>query len=85
MGFGEQPARAIVTPRVGDEFVQVAPGILDLLVNNPPTRVAIYVPRPRVGDLLPEFNNDTTLYDRTLIVEARAGKHHASDEWHESV
>jgi hypothetical protein len=83
--YGTQPARATVTARVGDQDVQVAPEVLDLLVNAPPTRVAIYVPRPQLGDLVPEFNHETTLYNQTLRVEATAGKQRASKKWHELV
>ena len=83
--YGTQPARVTVTARVGDDDVQVVHGTVDLLVNAPPTRVAIHIPRPQLGNLVPEFNHETTLYDQTLTVEARAGKHHASEEWHELV
>jgi hypothetical protein len=83
--YGTQPTRATLTARVGEQAVQIAPRILDLLVNAPPTRVAIYVPRPQLGDLVLEFNNEATLYDQTLTVEATAGKHRASEEWHELV
>ncbi len=83
--YGTQPARATVTARIGDADVQVVPQILDLLVNAPPTRVAVYVARPQLGELVPEFNNETTLYDQTLSIEVTAGKDRASAQWHELV
>lgn len=83
--LGTQQARVTVTARVGDREVEVIPQILDVLVNAPPTRVAIKIPRPDVGDLVPEFNGDTTLYGQTLTVEAKAGKHRRSREWRELV
>jgi hypothetical protein len=83
--YGTQVTRASVTARIGDQELQVAPDVLDLLVNAEPKRVAIYVPRPQLGDLVPEFNNETTLYDETLIVEATAGKQSKSAKWHELV
>jgi hypothetical protein len=83
--YGTQPARVTIAAQVGDQDVQVGPRILDLLVNAPPSRVAVYVPRPQLGDLVPEFNNETTLYDQTLTVEATTGKQRASEDWHELV
>jgi hypothetical protein len=83
--YGTQPARVTIVARVGDQDVHVAPRIVNLLVNAPPVRVPVYVPRPRLGDLVPEFSNETTLYGQTLRVEAAAEKHHASAEWHELV
>jgi hypothetical protein len=83
--YGTQVTRANVTARLGDQHLQVAPDVLDLLVNAPPARVAIYVPRPQLGDLVPEFNHETTLYDETLIVEATAGKQRRSAKWHELI
>jgi hypothetical protein len=83
--YGNQPTRATVVARVGDQEIQVAPQVVDLLANAPPTRVAIYVPRPQIGDLVKELNEETTLYDQTLIVEATAGKQRAAAKWHELV
>jgi hypothetical protein len=83
--YGTQATRANVTAHVGDQGVQVAPEILDLLPNARPKRVAVYVPRPGLGDLVPEFNHETTLYDQTLTVEVIARKHRAARKWHELV
>lgn len=83
--YGTQPIRVTVTGRVGENDVQVTRPTLDLLVNAPPERVSIHVPRPDLGNLVDEFDDETTLYDQTLVVEAKGGKHRAQEEWHEVV
>jgi hypothetical protein len=47
--------------------------------------VKVIVPRPELGDLVPEFANEPTLYNRTLRVEALDGQHRVASEWHEKV
>jgi hypothetical protein len=85
--YGTQPARVSVTATIAGEDVQCAPPVVDLLVNAEPTRVVIIVPRQQLGDLVPEFNNETTLYGRELEVKARdqTGKHEARSTWREIV
>jgi len=57
--------------------VTVARAVVDLLPNAEPERVAIVVPRPQLGELMTECNNETTLYGNTLVVEANEGKYGA--------
>ena len=81
--YGSQQCRCEMTAHVGDQAVECRPSRLDLAPNTAPQVVRVIVPRPQLGDLVPQFNNDTTLYDKTLRVEAVAGKHRAVLEWHE--
>jgi hypothetical protein len=83
--YGTQPTRVTVSARVGDQEVQVVTPIVDLLVNSPPTPVSIHIPRPNVGDLVEQFNNEPSLYDKTLRVEVTDAKRTRSAEWHEEV
>jgi hypothetical protein len=85
--YGTQPARISVTANVEGEEVQCNPAVVDLLVNSPPTRITIIVPRPQLGDLVPQFNNETTLYGRELevIAQTQTGKHEARWTWREIV
>jgi hypothetical protein len=83
--YGTQQCRCEMTARVGNEAVECQPQTLDLIPNAPPDGARVIVPRPQLGDLVAQFNNETTLYDQTLRVEATAGKHRASREWHEVV
>jgi hypothetical protein len=83
--YGTQQCRCEMSARVGGETVDCRPPTLDLMPNSPPEVVQVLVPRPQLGDLVPQFNNETTLYDKTLRVEAAAGKHKASHEWHEVI
>jgi hypothetical protein len=83
--YGTQQCRCEMRARVGDETVECRPPTLDLTPNTPPQLVRVIVPRPRLGDLVPQFNNETTLYGNTLRVEAAAGKKQASRGWHEVI
>jgi hypothetical protein len=83
--YGTQPCRCEVTATVGDEAVQCQPAKLDLNPNTDPKSFRVLVPRPGLGDLVPQFNNETTLYDKTLLVQASSGRHKATAEWHEVV
>src|SRR5207247_1506498 len=65
--------------------VPCSPGIADLIPNEPPKLIRVLVPRPQLGDLVPQFNNATTLYDQTLRVEVTVGRRTRSMEWHEEV
>jgi hypothetical protein len=38
-----------------------------------------------LGTLVPEFNNEPTLYNKTLRVEASDGEHRVSSEWREKI
>jgi hypothetical protein len=75
-----------VTASVGEIVVACQPPTLDLLVNEPPKQVQVIVPRPKLGELVPQFNHETTLYNETLRVEATADGHAAQPkEWREHV
>src|SRR6266480_660938 len=55
-------ARAHVdTATIDGAAAECAPPLVDLLVNAAPTRVVIIVPRQQLGDLVPEFGDETTL------------------------
>ena len=45
----------------------------------------VFVPRPQLGDLVPQFNSVTTLYGKALRLEVSAGGHRVSTEWHEVI
>jgi hypothetical protein len=83
--YGTQQCRCVLTARVGEEAVECGPPALDLIPNVAPQLVRVIVPRPRLGELVPQFNHETTLYDRTLHVEASVGKHKATSDWHETI
>lgn len=84
--YGSEPVRAYITATVNGELVAVQPSPLDLLVNSEPVQVFIDVPRPRVGDLVAEFNNETTLYAQELVLEVRvADQSVTSETWGERV
>jgi hypothetical protein len=84
-GGRDQQCRCNISARVGDDPVPCSPGIVDLIPNQPPKLVRVLVPRPHLGELVPQFNNTTTLYDQTLRVEVTVGKRKRSMEWHEEV
>jgi hypothetical protein len=69
--YGTKPVRVNLTAAVDDQPVELRPGTINLLVNAEPTQVGIAVPRPDLGDLVPEFNNETTLYGQELTLEIR--------------
>jgi hypothetical protein len=75
-----------LSARIGSDEVTVEPSMVNLLVNTTPTHLRIYVPRPRLGDLVPAFNNEPTLFGDKLELEMRVdGEIVASDEWGEVV
>jgi len=82
---GTKQARCTVNARVGNTAVEVLTPTIDLLTNNPPTRVHIRIKRPDLGDLVPEFNAETTLYGRELVVELTDGKRTKTLRWSETV
>ena len=63
---GTKPARMSATARIGDREIKLSPEVPDLLINAPPVRVTIWVPRPELGDLMKECNHETTLYGKKL-------------------
>jgi hypothetical protein len=83
--IGTKPARMKVTARVGDRKIDASPETPDLLVNSPPTRVTIWVPRPELGDLMTECGHATTLYGETLHFRVDANGHHAEESWTEEL
>ena len=85
VNYGTRQTRCTVRELVGEEEVRCHPATVDLLANEPPTPIRVMVDRPRLGDLVPEFNHETTLYDETLRVTATAEGAETSQEWHEVV
>lgn len=83
--YGTQLCRCGITATVGDRPVDCTPAIIDLLVNDPPKRVAIHVPRPDLGDLIEALNNETTLYGTELVLRVNDGKRLTSATWREHV
>ena len=82
---GTKVAWATVTARVGDTTVATHPSTVELLPQAPAMNVRVIVPRPDLGNLVKEFNNDSTLYGRELAVEVAEGKHRATRVWREHV
>jgi hypothetical protein len=84
--YGTQPNRATVTAAVNGQPVNCRPNPLDLLVNTEPSRVAIDVPRPELGELVFQFNSETTLYGRELVLLVTVDDEQvATETWRESV
>ncbi len=75
--YGTQQCRAEFSATVAEREVECRPATADLLLNAAPTRVGVVVPRPELGDLVPELYDATTLYGETLRFEVRAGDHKA--------
>ena len=61
------------------------PPEFELLVNAPPQRVTVDVPRPKLGELVPALSNATTLYGETLRLEVTADGERAEAVWQEHV
>jgi hypothetical protein len=71
---------------INGEPVTCRPSTLDLLVNTEPSRVVIDVPRPELGDLAPELNNEPTLYGQELLLEVTADDERVTTKtWRERV
>jgi hypothetical protein len=83
--YGTQQCRATFRASVAGEEARWSPDYADLIPNAPPVSVTIVVPRPTLGDLVPQFANEPTLYGQALVVEAICGKRRASEEWREAV
>jgi hypothetical protein len=83
--IGTKSARVTVTARIGEESVQVNTPVVELLPSAPSQTVRILVPRPQLGNLVPAFSNETTIYGRTLMVEIAEGRHRAKRMWREVI
>jgi len=82
---GTKSARVSVTARVDDEAVTVDKPVVELLPSAPSQTVRIFVPRPRLGNLIKAFDDETTLYGRTLTVEIAEGRRRAAATWRELI
>jgi hypothetical protein len=69
VNYGTRQCRCKVTARVGGEAVDCQPAVLDLVANDPPQPLRVLVPKPELGDLMAECNNETTLYGEELVVQ----------------
>jgi hypothetical protein len=67
---GTEPCRCGISATVGDRAVDCTPAIVDLLVNDPPTRIAIHVPPPG-------------LRGAELVIQVNDGKRMTSKAWAE--
>jgi len=84
--YGTQPTRATLTATVGGVPVTCRLVTLDLLVNSEPSRVVIDVPRPDLGELVPEFSDEATLYGRELVLDVAVdGERVTAETWREHV
>jgi hypothetical protein len=83
--YGNRPVRATLRATVSGQPVACQPDPVDLLVNRPPTLVHIDVPRPQLGELVPQFNNETTLYGEELRLEVVVGEQRWVEVWREKV
>jgi hypothetical protein len=82
--YGTQQCRAEFAARIGPEPLECRPTVRDLIPNTPPEYVRVIVPRPALGELMSECNNETTLYGRTLTVVCSVnGKARAETPWAE--
>jgi hypothetical protein len=78
---GTKSCRCGISATVGDRSVDCTPAIVDLLVNDPPKRIAIHVPRPELGDLVEDVDGETTLYGAELVLQVNDGKRTTSEKW----
>lgn len=84
--YGSQAVRARFAATVGGQPATCQPEYRDLLVNAAPETVRVIVPRPQLGELVKEFDSETTLYGRDLVLEASInGDVVASTRWAEKV
>jgi hypothetical protein len=84
--YGSRPCRCRLGASVDDTAVECSPGSMDLAPTGLPKTVRISVPRPDLGDLIPEFNHETTLYDATLCLRVETDEGVTAEEtWHEHV
>ncbi len=85
VNHGTRQCRCTVTAQVAGEAVVCGPARVDLIPNRPPELVRVIVPRPRLGDLMSECNNETTLYEQTLVVRVIDGASPVEASWHEPI
>jgi hypothetical protein len=67
--YGDVTSRCGVQARIGETSVECRPSGIELIPNQPQQLVRVIVPRPELGELIAEFNHETTLYGRALTVE----------------
>jgi hypothetical protein len=85
--YGTRQSRCEIRAFVGETAVEVRPqATIDLIPDTPPVAVRVIVPRPKLGDLVPDFNHESTLYGATLRLEATddTGRS-AAREWREVI
>lgn len=83
--YGTGQCRCKVSAAVGTNDVECQPATLDLVANSGPTLVRVLVPRPDLGELMKECNDETTLYGETLVVRGVDGKDPVEATWREPV
>lgn len=81
--YGTQQARVEFKAHVGSHDAECVPRTHDLIPEALPERVTIIVRRPEVGDLVPAFANETTLYGERLELEAIVNGRSKSAFWDE--
>jgi hypothetical protein len=81
---GTKFCRAEIAASIDGTPLRVVPPTLDCPPNDA-QRVRVLVPRSDLGDLVKEFNNDATLYGRTLTVVASSEDERAELTWREHV
>lgn len=85
VNVGARFGRTDVKASVDGAEVTVNPPTVDLTPGALPETVRVQVPRPGLGDLVPAFGHETTLYGRTLTVVASTDGSSASERWTELV
>jgi hypothetical protein len=83
--YGTQRCRATVAAEVAGRALDCRPATLDLLPDGPVEQVMVDVPRPELGNLVPEFNHDPTLYDETLQILVTTDSVTTTKAWTEHV
>lgn len=78
---GTRECRCGIAATVADREVECTPAIVDLVVNAPPTRIAISVPRPELGELVDGTGGMPTLYGAELVLRVNDGKRMTSRTW----
>jgi hypothetical protein len=82
---GTKSCRARVEADVDGWPMQCTPETLDLGADAGVQRSSVYVGRPTMGTLVPEFNNAATLYGRRLTVRISTKGESAERTWREHV
>jgi hypothetical protein len=81
--YGTQQCRVKLTVLLGELVLGVSHA--DLIPNTPPQPRRLKVPRPRLGDLMKECNEATTLYGETLVVRLEVGRRRVEKRWREEI